>query len=400
MSVEGIITTSMAQAVDPDALVAELFAAEARSLVRLARVFCDDRNAAEDLVQEAFIRLHRNASTIRDRDKAPAFLRSIVINMARDANRRGLMSLRHRDTIEPPPPAPSLEDEAVADESDQVVLGALRRLSDRQRSCLVLRFYLQLSEREIEATLSISNNSVKTHCKRGMAALELLHVEQRLLDALGSVDQVEPSTDLFARVLHSIDEDRLHRRRVMRSAAVLALTVGGVALAMTVSMIDGAGGRHVRWQTMEMIETLVLVIVVAVLGPAIRRFGRNYVADLWPADRASSTALLRLLDLAYVLVLTGFVLVTARFAEPALAEQALAEQLSDLGNRLGGVLLVIGVLHAITITSLPLVALVANSTRTGWSLPRWVVGLLAVLGAEVGFGLFVLITGLVGAGLS
>ena len=46
MSVEGIMTTSTSQAIDPDALVAELFAAEGRSLVRLARVFCDDRNAA------------------------------------------------------------------------------------------------------------------------------------------------------------------------------------------------------------------------------------------------------------------------------------------------------------------------------------------------------------------
>ncbi len=181
MSVEGIITTSTStsSAIDPDALVAELFASEGRSLVRLARVFCDDRNAAEDLVQEAFIRLHRKATTIRDRERAPAFLRSIVINMARDANRRGLMSLRHRDALDPPRPVPSLEDDAIADQADQVVLGALRQLSDRQRSCLVLRFYLQLTEREIAETLSISNNSVKTHCRRGMAALESLLEDER-----------------------------------------------------------------------------------------------------------------------------------------------------------------------------------------------------------------------------
>ncbi|NNE13321.1 MAG: SigE family RNA polymerase sigma factor, partial [Ilumatobacter sp.] len=77
---------------DPDALVADLFAREGRSLVRLAAIFCDDRAAAEDLVQEAFIRLHRSAGSIRDVDRAPAFLRSIVINLARDHNRRGLMS--------------------------------------------------------------------------------------------------------------------------------------------------------------------------------------------------------------------------------------------------------------------------------------------------------------------
>ena len=64
-------------------------------------------------------------------------------------------------------------------DADRVVLGALRQLSDRQRSCLVLRFYLQLSEREIAETLSISNNSVKTHCRRGMAALESLLEDER-----------------------------------------------------------------------------------------------------------------------------------------------------------------------------------------------------------------------------
>ncbi len=67
-----------------------MFAEQGASLVRLARVFCDDRDAAEDLVQEAFIRLHRSAGSIRDLGRAPAFLRSIVINLARDHNRRGL----------------------------------------------------------------------------------------------------------------------------------------------------------------------------------------------------------------------------------------------------------------------------------------------------------------------
>ncbi len=179
MSLEGIMATSTPTAIDPDALVVDLFTSEARSLVRLARVFCDDRNAAEDLVQEAFIRLHRKAATIRDRDRAPAFLRSIVINMARDANRRGLMSLRHQQAFEPPRPLPSLEERAVAEQGDQVVLAALRQLTDRQRSCLVLRFYLQLSEREIADTLSISKNSVKTHCRRGMSALEALLEDAR-----------------------------------------------------------------------------------------------------------------------------------------------------------------------------------------------------------------------------
>jgi RNA polymerase sigma-70 factor (ECF subfamily) len=157
---------------DADALVAQMFAEQGASLVRLARVFCDDRDAAEDLVQEAFIRLHRSAGSIRDLRRAPAFLRSIVINLARDHNRRGLMSLRHRASAEPPLPPAEPDERAVHDEETDEVLNALRTLPERQRACLILHYYEELSIAEVAETLHISTNSVKTHCRRGLASLE------------------------------------------------------------------------------------------------------------------------------------------------------------------------------------------------------------------------------------
>jgi RNA polymerase sigma-70 factor (sigma-E family) len=174
MSNDGLLSAALSSTIlDPDALVAELFAAEGRSLVRLARIFCDDRAAAEDLVQEAFIRLHRSAGSIRDPRRAPAFLRSIVINLARDHNRRGLMSLRHQSAAPPVVPIePSPEDETLGGEDDRAVLAAVRLLPDRQRACIVLRYYLEYSESETADTLEISKNSVKTHCRRALASLE------------------------------------------------------------------------------------------------------------------------------------------------------------------------------------------------------------------------------------
>jgi len=157
---------------DADALVEQMFADQGASLVRLARVFCDDREAAEDLVQEAFIRLHRSAGSIRDLRRAPAFLRSIVINLARDHNRRGLMSLRHQASAAPPEPPAEPDERALHDEEVDEVLGALRTLPERQRACLVLHYYEQLSIAEVAETLRISTNSVKTHCRRGLATLE------------------------------------------------------------------------------------------------------------------------------------------------------------------------------------------------------------------------------------
>jgi RNA polymerase sigma factor (sigma-70 family) len=157
--------------IDRDTLVADLFEQEGAALVRMARLFTDDRNAAEDLVQEAFIRLHKSAHRIRSQEKAAPYLRSIVINLARDHNRRGLMSLRHQEAnpMGMAPDAP--EDRLLLNEQQTLLLDEVRVLSPRQRDCLLLRFYLELSEREIADVLSISANSVKTHCRRGLASL-------------------------------------------------------------------------------------------------------------------------------------------------------------------------------------------------------------------------------------
>jgi RNA polymerase sigma factor (sigma-70 family) len=70
-----------------------------------------------------------------------------------------------------PEPAPAAEAEALAGDPDRGVLRALRTLPVRQREVLALRYYLDLSEAEIAATLGISAGSVKTHAHRGLATL-------------------------------------------------------------------------------------------------------------------------------------------------------------------------------------------------------------------------------------
>lgn len=155
---------------DVDALVVTLFRREGQSLVRLARLFVDDRNAAEDLVQEAFIRLSRSAHRINDATKAAAYLRSIVLNLARDHNRRGLVSLRHHLPVDDW--RASTEDVIELQEDQKEVIEALRDLPHRQRTALVLRYYEELGIDDIAEVMGISRNSVKTHLQRGLAALE------------------------------------------------------------------------------------------------------------------------------------------------------------------------------------------------------------------------------------
>ena len=164
------MTGALAPALDVDRFIADMFRAQGVSLVRLARLFVDDRNAAEDLVQEAFIRLARSARRIEDPARAPAYLRSIVLNLARDHNRRGLVSLRHRSPIRDV--QVGVDEELAVRDDQRQVLDALRELPARQRTCLVLRYYDELGIDDIAATLGVSRNSVKTHLQRGLDRLE------------------------------------------------------------------------------------------------------------------------------------------------------------------------------------------------------------------------------------
>ena len=210
-----------------------------------------------------------------------------------------------------------------------------------------------------------------------------MNVEQRLVNALRAADRVEPSPDLWSRVVHSIEEDQAHRRRVVRSFASIIATVTGLVVLGMLNLVETPGGRQVRVPAMELIETIALISLVAVLGPAIRRFGRGYADDLWPATPSMPSSLLRLLDVAYLLVFGGYILLTTYF-DFGWTMIRVAEQVEDLCWRVGGLVLTMGLLHAATIMTLPLVALISNSTRVGRALPRWLVIVLVLIGIPLG----------------
>lgn len=135
----------------------------------LARLLLEDPGEAEEAVQEAFARLQVARGSLRAPDRAPAYLRATVANLSHGRIRRRQVVRRHPE----PPPGVGVPADVVALAGDQrrAVLAAVRALPRRQRECLTLRYYLDLSEREIAGTLGISAGSVKTHASRGLAAL-------------------------------------------------------------------------------------------------------------------------------------------------------------------------------------------------------------------------------------
>ena len=156
-----------AQPLDRDAALAELHRSQYRALVRLTALLLDDIGQSEEIVQEAFVRVHRHWTGIAD---PPRYLRSTVLNLARSGMRRRRIALRR---VEPPAvSADGPEDRALLAVERLGVLAAIRALPRRQRECIVLRYYLELSEAEIAATLGIAAGSVKSHTHRAMGALE------------------------------------------------------------------------------------------------------------------------------------------------------------------------------------------------------------------------------------
>lgn len=151
-----------------DDLLGTIYEQESRSLVGMLWVFTRDKALAEDLAQEAFVRLAMSWHRVRDANSASSYLRSIAFNLARSEFRRTELARRHRRTAAS---VPSAEVDALLNESERALVTALRLLPDRQRECVVLRYYANLEPRQIASTLGVSVNSVKTHVRRGLDAL-------------------------------------------------------------------------------------------------------------------------------------------------------------------------------------------------------------------------------------
>jgi RNA polymerase sigma-70 factor (sigma-E family) len=152
-----------------DQAVKELYAEHYKSLVRLAAMLVRDTPTAEEVVQDSFVAMHAGWLRLEDTEKALAYLRQAVVNKSRSV-------LRHRIVVEKnlqsaPPDMPSAEHGAFAMLERSAVIKALSHLPERQREAIVLRYYADLSEADIAATMGISRGAVKSHTARGMAAL-------------------------------------------------------------------------------------------------------------------------------------------------------------------------------------------------------------------------------------
>ncbi len=137
--------------------------------VRLAYLLTGDRASAEDLVQEAFVRIFSKPRRIQDPQAFPAYVRRTITNLAFSRARSSRRERLREERV-----SISVDGEVPVDADSRELLQALDVLPDRQRAAIVLRYWLDLSEREMADALRCRPGTVKSLLSR---ALETLRTE-------------------------------------------------------------------------------------------------------------------------------------------------------------------------------------------------------------------------------
>jgi RNA polymerase sigma-70 factor (sigma-E family) len=155
-----------------DREIAALFDRHYAPMCRLAYVIIGDAATAEEIVMEALIKTFSGWGRIRDYDRVDAYLRRAVVNLCRSKIRRKVIEARvnaasyRRDELRPPDWDPDRH------ETSRLVWEAVKQLPERQRACVVLRYFDDLSESQIADVLQCSVGTVKSQLAKSRAKLE------------------------------------------------------------------------------------------------------------------------------------------------------------------------------------------------------------------------------------
>jgi hypothetical protein len=190
-------------------------------------------------------------------------------------------------------------------------------------------------------------------------------VEERLREALaGGAAALEESPDLFARVRLSIEDDRRQSSQRRRRAGVVACLLGAAVAVVIASSEPRQGELVMDWWILELLWFALMVGLALWLGPFIRRFGKSYAADVFRANPRTGKSFIVLMDVAYYLIFLAFILFTVQFEPSAGWERTVnADQMRATAVRVGGILLIVGILHGLNVLLLPVIGRILTLNR-------------------------------------
>lgn len=191
--------------------------------------------------------------------------------------------------------------------------------------------------------------------------------EEQLTAVFSAADQYQPSSDLFEKITRSIEEDAAHRKRVRRIVILGLAALGFVAVYLFLAVERVDGGFEMAFWSIEVLVTGAMAASVLLLGPAIRRFGTAFESDIFRSSPETGSSFLALMDVAFYLIFGAYTFMTIQYSPPINdpAAQRLVEWVGWEFQRFAGLLLLMGLLHAVTMVALPVVGLVfsANMRR-------------------------------------
>ncbi len=189
-------------------------------------------------------------------------------------------------------------------------------------------------------------------------------LERLLADALRDAGtHVDPSADLFTRIREGIDADR--RRKVTRRRLLTAAGSSAAAIAAALTaLVYRQGEPNMNWWILELATFAVLAAIALILGPFIKRFGRSYAADVFRSNPSTGKSFIVLTDFAYYLIFSAYILFTTTIDRPReWATDVGANQLEHTIVRIGGILLIVGLLHGINLMVLPIIGRLLTLNR-------------------------------------
>ena len=118
------------------------------------------------------------------------------------------------------------------------------------------------------------------------------------------------------------------------------------------------------WWIFELVTAAILVSIVILLGPFIKRFGKSYAAEVFRSNPSTGKSFIVLMDIAYYLIFGAYVLFTLQFELPEDWSPTVgATQIKMATVKIGGILLIMGVLHSLNLLILPIIGRLLTLNR-------------------------------------
>ncbi|WP_235616030.1 sigma-70 family RNA polymerase sigma factor [Metasolibacillus fluoroglycofenilyticus] len=142
------------------------------SLIRLAYYYVKDRQVAEDIVQEVFIKIYHHPDKYEERGQLQAYLYKMTANKSKDYLRSWSYKKVQLQNKIFPSTSKMEPDELVRKDEEAIVAEAILELPLKQREVLIYFYFNEMNIKDIASILFIPESTVKTRLRRGKELLK------------------------------------------------------------------------------------------------------------------------------------------------------------------------------------------------------------------------------------